>query len=41
MLRISASRARLTLNTGIVIAVTVILIIAFMLIEFRILPWGA
>ena len=38
MLRISAARARLTLNTWIVISVTVILIIAFILIEFRILP---
>lgn len=38
MLRFSASRARLTPNTWIVIAVTVILIIAFILIEFGILP---
>jgi len=38
MFRISAWRARPTLNTWIVIGVTLILIVAFILIHFRILP---
>jgi uncharacterized integral membrane protein len=38
MLRISASRARPTLNTWIVVGLILILIAAFIVIEFRILP---
>jgi hypothetical protein len=38
MFRISTWRARPTLNTWIVVGVALILIVAFILIHFRILP---